>query len=312
MGERADNETGAGGTTRTGGRLAYLKLRKPGNKPAGDDVNMTINWWVVSFVVAIVLAPALLIGGGVWAFGKALIDDPAMKACAPATVTAPARDSFALNVLNASESAGAASRVAKELPLRGFKVGAAANDTTLRKVSGAGQIRFGPQGLDQAVVVKQLLMPDATFIKDRRTDNSVDLVLGPSFTALPEPEQPLVFRDDVTVNVYNTTYFLNLATPASEVLASRGFHPAKVGIDAKKSWITEVATVRHGPDGLAHAKLVQAQIPDAQLLLDPTTKGTTVDLLIGMKWRGIPAADTAQTPAKRPALPQLTITRPCL
>ena len=147
---------------------------------------------------------------------------------------------------------------------------------------------------------------------DYRTGTSVDLVLGDGFRELAPPDGPLVRRTDVTVNVYNTTYYEGLGKTTAAGLVGFGFVKGEVGFDPQNSWITEVAAVRHGPDGEMGAKLVQEAVPGSTLQLDPGKKGTKVDLLIGMKWAGLAAADqlTPQEP-KKPLAP-LDVERPCL
>ncbi len=275
-----------------------------------DPWSRSLGW-----LVAMVLAPGLVLGAGVWTASHALnigvgADKP--PPCQPVTVQAPLQNSFKVNVLNARAEKGAAAGVAKQLPLRDFQTGTVGNDTELRKVEGTGELRFGPEGFDQALVVRQLLMPDAHLRPDYRTGTTVDLVLGDGFRELAPPDGPLVRRTDVTVNVYNTTYYEGVGKKAADGLVGFGFVKGEVGFDPQNSWITEVAAVRHGPDGEMGAKLVQEAVPGSTLLLDPGRKGTKVDLLIGMKWAGLAAADqlTPQEP-KKPLAP-LDVERPCL
>ncbi len=274
----------------------------------------TINWRPGRGVIAFVTVPALLLGAGAWALSKPLesvLKGDERPACTPETSLAPLQNSFKLNVLNASESQGAATRVAAELPLRWFTPGRVSNYTGIKEVNGSGSIRFGPSGIDGALVVRQLLLPDAALVRDDRFDDSVDLILGPTFTTLAPADRPLVYRQDVKVNVYNTTYFTGLATKADEDLTRLGFVTGKVGLDPKKGWVTGVAAVRYGPHGKLYADLLAKTIPDAELVLDPTATGTDVDLLIGMKWQGVPDASMTEPEAKKPALTRLTVTRPC-
>lgn len=274
----------------------------------------TISWRPGRGVIIFVTLPALLLGAGAWALSKPLESvlkgDP-RPACTPETSLAPLQNSFKVNVLNASDSQGAATRVAAELQLRWFTPGRTGNYTGIKEVAGVGTIRFGPNGLDAALVARQLLLPDAALVRDDRFDDSVDLILGPSFTALAPAGRPLVYRQDVKVNVYNTTYFTGLATKAGEDLNRLGFVTGKVGLDPKNGWVTGVAAIRYGPHGTLYADLLRKAIPDAELVLDATAQGTAVDLLIGMKWDGVPESSMTDPEAKKPAMTRLTVTRPC-
>ena len=177
-----------------------------------------------------------------------------------------------MNVLNAEGPKGAARAVAKELPLRQFvpgEVGNAQVDT--RVVQGIGEIRFGPSGQDQALLVQKLLLPQARMLRDYRPNASVDLVLGPQFTALKPPDGPLVRRADVVVNVYNTTYYEGLGKSTSDGMVALGFARGAVGLDPQNSWIQDAAAIRFGPDGELGAKLVKEAVPDARLLPDPVS-----------------------------------------
>ncbi len=265
-------------------------------------------------IIAFVLTPGLLLGGGLWLVSNALQPvlglEPAAP-CTPAPVRAPLQNSFAVNVLNHGAGQGAAGRVAKQLPLRSFRLGQVGNDPSLSSVDGAGEIRHGPEGLDQALVVQKLLLPDALLVRDYRFGTSVDLVLGQGFAQLSEPDRPLVRREDVAVNVYNTTYFEGLAKKASAALSDLGFTKGKVGADPKNAWVTDTAVVRHGPDGELGANLVQGMVPQARLERDASMRGTGVDLLIGMKWKGVLSKDAVTPePPKQPLRP-IMVARPC-
>lgn len=264
--------------------------------------------------IAFVLAPGLLIGGGLWAASyplKELMGGPINTPCVPDVVRAPMQNSFTVNVLNHGGKQGAAARIAKELPRRDFKLGQVGNDPGLTSVNGIGEIRHGPAGLDQALVVQKLLLPDAGLVRDFRFGTSVDLVLGKQFGELAPPVRPMVRRAEVTVNVYNTTYYEGVGKKASKALSDLGFGAGRVGGDPKNTWITDVAAIRYGPDGELAAKLVQSVVPGSRLVANGSLKGTTVDLLIGMKWQGVlPKAQVKPEPPKKPLKP-LTVARPC-
>lgn len=265
-------------------------------------------------IIAFVLTPGLLLGGGLWTASNALqrvIGFNPAAACSPVQVRGPKQNTFTVNVLNASAPQGAAKQVAKQLPLRSFKAGRVGNDEGTGRVEGVGKIRYGPSGLDQALVAQKLLLPQAQLSQDFRAGTSVDLVLGPDFSQLAAPDRPMVRRDDVVVNVYNTTYFEGLGKKASTALTGLGFVKGRVGLDPKNAWITDVAGVRHGPDGELGAKLVQGVVPASRLILDPSIKGSGVDLLIGMKWSGVLPKHLVTPELPRKPLARQVIYRPC-
>jgi hypothetical protein len=97
-----------------------------------------------------------------------------------------------VNVYNATDRDGLAAGAAEQLRGRGFRVLTVANDPLHGKVAGPAEVRFGKSGRPGAQVV-QRLVKGATAVRDARTDASVDLVLGRTFTTLlpaPAPTTP--------------------------------------------------------------------------------------------------------------------------
>ncbi len=92
-----------------------------------------------------------------------------------------------INVYNATDRAGLAADVAKTLKARGFTIGQVANDPLGKKVAGTGELRYGPAGKTHALTASKLVT-DLVKVTDKRTDTSVDLVLGKGFVEL-EPER---------------------------------------------------------------------------------------------------------------------------
>lgn len=231
--------------------------------------------------------------------------------CKPEVVKAPARGSFTVNVLNATDHGGVAGPVFKELGKRGFRTGTVGNDTQLRAVKGKGEIRYGRKGLDQALLVQQQV-PGATLLEmPDRADTTIDVVIGPGWGALaPRPPRPPARPEQVRLNVYNTTYYENLATTTMAEMTARGFKPGDVSADPKGTWVQEIAVIRYGESGDLNAKLVQQHVPGSTLQQDDRTDAS-VDLLLGMKWKGL--KDRAAVPAVPPPPPPVvaTVARPC-
>jgi hypothetical protein len=94
----------------------------------------------------------------------------------PATVT--------VNVYNATDRSGLARTTADELKARKFGIGAVANDPLGKSVAGVAEIRYGADGLDNAKLLR-FYAPKAKLVQDKRTDATVDLVLGAKWKAVP-------------------------------------------------------------------------------------------------------------------------------
>jgi hypothetical protein len=113
---------------------------------------------------------------------------PACTTAAPAS-GAPKPADTTVNVYNATERNGLAAKTASELRKRGFAVATVANDPLQKKVAGPAEVRYGGSGVAKAKLVLTLVT-GARPVRDARTDASVDLVLGDTFTALAKPAVP--------------------------------------------------------------------------------------------------------------------------
>jgi hypothetical protein len=231
------------------------------------------------------------VGGGL--FTKA----PPPPPCPPTVVTAPARGSFDLKVLNATGEGGRATMVGKELGKRRFHVVEMSNAPENLYVRTAGVIHHGPAALDQALLV-QKQFPDARLFDDGRKGTGVTLVIGSGFTALaprPPVEQPR--PSQVKVNVYNATWRPGLAKEVQEDLGSRGFKPGEMGNDPDKAFLPDdTAWIRYGKEHFLEAKLLAQHVPGA--VLKPITReGAVLDLVIGNKYDSLtPFADVPPLP----------------
>jgi LytR cell envelope-related transcriptional attenuator len=93
-----------------------------------------------------------------------------------------------INVYNATDRNGLARSVAKSLRIQGFNIGEIANDPLGKRIVGVGEVRHGPLGTAGAILAAKRL-PGAKVMLDKRTDDSVDLVLGNRFSALRAPAE---------------------------------------------------------------------------------------------------------------------------
>jgi hypothetical protein len=117
----------------------------------------------------------------------------AAPVCPPVThaaARAPALQPTAvtINVYNATNRKGLATAVAKSLRAQGFKVGKVANDPMRRQIAGVGEVRHGTAGTTRATLAATRLA-GASLVADERSDDTVDLVLGSTFTVLSTPSK---------------------------------------------------------------------------------------------------------------------------
>jgi hypothetical protein len=103
--------------------------------------------------------------------------------CAASSNSALSTHDVQVRVYNSTSRSGLAAGASKDLRSRGLDVIATANDPTTRKVTGVAEIRYGATGSAQAKVLLAAL-PGATLVRDRRTDATVDVALGPHFHAV--------------------------------------------------------------------------------------------------------------------------------
>ena len=93
-----------------------------------------------------------------------------------------------VNVYNATNRDGLAGRVATQLTARGFTVKTVANDPKKVKIDGAGVLRYGSGGRNEAKLVG-LHTGKLEMLQDARKRTTVDVVLGPTFKKLvPEAD----------------------------------------------------------------------------------------------------------------------------
>ena len=103
-----------------------------------------------------------------------------------ASAVAPSR--VKVNVYNATDRRGLAARVAGRLERRGFKVAKIDNDPLMRTVTGVAEVRNSTAGVGAARTVAAQV-GTVVAVPDKRTDASVDLVLGAAFTGLVTPAE---------------------------------------------------------------------------------------------------------------------------
>ena len=145
----------------------------------------------VATTILVVLMMAVLFGA-TYAGVRLLRGDPSPtpaaaspSPCVTTTVqpglALPQPAAVTVNVYNATDRAGLARSTADVLKARGFAIGTIANDPLGTTVTGVAEVRHGPDGLAEAQLVV-FYVPGAVLVADKRTDATVDLVLGEEFT----------------------------------------------------------------------------------------------------------------------------------
>ena len=139
-------------------------------------------------VLLAVLLTAALTGTAWWVAHRDTTDTAAAaprrtcpKPSTPPAAVAP--KAVKVNVYNATDQRGLASRVAAELKRRGFHVGKVDNDPLKRQVTGAAEVRSSTAGAGAARTVSAQV-GTVVAVPDQRANASVDLVLGAAFVRL--------------------------------------------------------------------------------------------------------------------------------
>jgi hypothetical protein len=144
----------------------------------------------VLVVLGVGLGIASLIRGGS-SSPEAEESSPSPTPCVTTLVTPaealPKPDRVKVNVYNATDTSGLASKTATEVEERGFQVGKVDNDPVGRPITGVAEIRFGPKGASQADLVL-IYVPGAVLVELDRKGRAVDLAVGDGFTSLAPEE----------------------------------------------------------------------------------------------------------------------------
>lgn len=132
-------------------------------------------------------------------------------------------------------------------------------------------------------------------------DPADDVTVGSVPACTPSTAAPLT-ASGVHVNVYNSTSRDGLASTVADALRARSFAVGTVANDPLHADVTGTALVRYGSKGVAAARLVTAQVPQATMRHDKR-KGTEIDLVLGDGFRRLaPAATATEGPARTPTV----------
>ena len=153
------------------------------------------------WLIALVIAVGIVVLAGIVYGLVSLVRGPAEPTaeettaaptpCATATVAVsevlPAASKVTVNVYNATDTSGLASKTATALEKRDFTVGKVGNDPVGKPITGVAQIRFGPKAALQAQVLL-LQVPGAEMVELQRGGKKVDLAMGDTFNGLAPQE----------------------------------------------------------------------------------------------------------------------------
>ncbi len=241
-----------------------------------------------ALVLAALVLLLVLVFGYAAAYYQGWLPEEASTETDQATSTATAAPTLQpadlrVNVYNAGGPPGVAGRIAEELESLGFDVEDVENDPERERVENAIDIRHGPEGLEAAQLLQQEVFRYAELVPDERESPEVDVVLGDAYEEL-EPE-------DLRVNVYNASGAAGVARRTAEELESLGFGIEAVDNDPEQETVENAVDIRHGPEGLAQARLLQEEVfPDAELVPDER-ESQEVDVVLGDAFEQFPAED---------------------
>lgn len=214
------------------------------------------------------------------------------------------------NVYNASDAKGEGAKVAERLSWRGLHTLDVSNDPKAddRPTPKYAEIRYGKAGRTNALNVAAQV-PHASLHEDDRTDPTIDVVIGNAFSLQAEAPRPI---KDVTVHVYNTTFFGGLAAKVSGELTKQEFKSDAQPND-KAYYPNDTAVIVYDEQGLPDAQRLQMSIKGARLLQDTQTngnvdiKGREVRLYLGSKWPDggavLPLKQASASPSATPSKP---------
>jgi cytoskeletal protein RodZ len=100
----------------------------------------------------------------------------------------PKPKTITVNVYNSTSTGGLARKTANALSSRGFTIGTVGNDSAPKPVLGVAEVRYGPKGQQQAIVVAANVH-GAKLVLDKRKTTDVDVAVGAKFKHLATSAQ---------------------------------------------------------------------------------------------------------------------------
>lgn len=118
------------------------------------------------------------------------------------------------------------------------------------------------------------------------------------------PTQKVSDPELTKVSVYNGTDRHGLAAAVSKELQRRTFHVISIANQKQPDPLRAVAVIRFGPSGAVQAHTVSLQFPPKVKLMQDDRPDTSVDVILGEKYKGMVGrkeAARAIVPAAEPA-----------
>jgi hypothetical protein len=141
---------------------------------------------LVGFLVGVAAVVALVVIGKDSQRGAASAACPADRP--RADLTLPATRDIVVAVFNGARAGGTAATVAGDFRNRGFQVRPLRKAAKAEKVAGVAVLRYGPDAVGAAHVVRAYFLDKATLDYDAgRRGTQVDVVVGERFRSLAQP-----------------------------------------------------------------------------------------------------------------------------
>lgn len=102
---------------------------------------------------------------------------------------------------------------------------------------------------------------------------------------------------DTSVNVYNASTRNGLASTVMRELQKRGFRVPTAPANDRKTKVSTMAVLRHGPNGLLAAQTVASAVGGPVTYVQDDRPGTDVDLVLGQTFKLAPMAKPSATPS---------------
>jgi len=117
--------------------------------------------------------------------------------------------------------------------------------------------------------------PDPEFVVEATAEE-----LGECIATTVIPAEVLPSKNEVVLNVYNSTKRAGLAGKTAREFKAEGFRIKNVANDPRDKRIPEVAEIRFGPNAAKAAELVEYYLAGAKMV-ELKRKGTAVDVSLG-------------------------------
>jgi len=139
----------------------------------------------VAVGVAVVILVVRMLGGSDEAADAEAAPEPSCSTVMVApSDELPVPEKVKVNVYNATETSGLASKTARDLKKRGFVIRDVANDPVAMPIEGVARIRFGPSSAKRAELLSYYF-PGAELVELDRSGPKVDVALGDAYVLIP-------------------------------------------------------------------------------------------------------------------------------